>query len=137
MLLEITGIVVAVVILVLAMWIDKKVLRFVWTIGMLASAVLVLVAPIYFMYNFPQKISQLDQFTPVTLPIEYIPIAPSNVTTFFGNTTIPVTSGLPSWTAGLRFWVWGAESGFFLALVASFMLFASVVLIHFTIRERK
>jgi len=135
--LQVSGIVVGAVVFVLAIVIDRKKLKTLWVIGMLISATLVLAAPLYFMYNFVPSISKLDQFTPVTLPEEYIPIKPANVSTFFGNMTIPKASTYPSWAQGQPFWIWGATSGFFLALTASFMLFASTVIVNFALTERR
>jgi hypothetical protein len=137
LLLEVSGIVLAAIVLVMAVLIDKRILRIVWVIGMLAAAVLVLVAPLYFMNNFVPKISKLDQFTPVTLSKEYIPIKPSNVTTFFGNMTVPETGSFPSWALGRKFWMWGASNGFFLALAASIMLFTGAVLVNSASTRRK
>lgn len=119
-----------------------KVLPFVSQVAAVATAFMLLAAPLNLAFYLPLTLQTLDQIVPRMAlpenpPESWISITPKKVNGFWGTLTVPESPSFPEWSWDTAFWNWGAAFGWHLQFMASILLFGAIVWIHLVIAKRK
>jgi hypothetical protein len=100
------------------------------------AAILLFIAPILFAGILSTEVSKLSRLTPVSIPLTWTSVTPNDIKGFWGSIKIQTSLNFPEWTKGGDFWVWGADTGWYLAFTASLLTFTTALLINTILKKR-
>jgi len=106
------------------------------TVSMIIAAILFIGAPFYVATTLPPLFANLNSVMPANIPSLWVSISPKDIKNFWGATPIPKSPQFPAWIQGQNFWIWGAALGWYLALTAGLLLFASAFLVPYITPEK-
>lgn len=127
--------------LVILAYFDKTSLFF-SEMAAVATAFILLAAPLNLAFYLPLTVQTLDQIVPRIVlpenpPESWISITPKKINGFWGTLTVPESPSFPEWSWNTAFWNWGAAFGWHLQFIASILFFGATVWIHSVIAKRK
>lgn len=107
----------------LVLIIPKRTFRKYITIAGYVSALAFLIGSVLLMLSFPFAMSKLSKVIPVDIPQTWPGLTAKDIKSFWGATTIEVTSSFPGWVAGGSLWIWGGDIGWYLIVVSALIMF--------------
>jgi len=113
----------------------KPLLRYAMWAGFIA-AILLLLPPVSLTTTLPPAISKLSKLTPLDIPSTWASINPRDISGFWGAVK-SASADFPSWAKGENFWIWGAESGWYLAFTAALLIALASLLIRYATVKKK